>query len=62
MSVTSGGVGFLREFARIVRPPLVPEGRFPARLVVAVNYRYGICYVRFVGTHKAYNRIDVATV
>jgi mRNA interferase HigB len=32
------------------------------RLVVAVNYRYRICYVRFVGTHKAYDRIDVATV
>ena len=32
------------------------------RLVVAVNYRYRICYVRFVGTHRAYDRIDVATV
>jgi mRNA interferase HigB len=32
------------------------------RLVVAVNYRYRICYVRFVGTHNAYDRIDVATV
>ena len=32
------------------------------RLVVAVNYRYRICYVRFVGTHKEYDRIDVATV
>ena len=32
------------------------------RLVVAVNYKYRICYVRFIGTHKAYDRIDVATV
>ena len=32
------------------------------RLVVVVNYRYRMCYVRFVGTHKAYDRIDVATV
>ena len=32
------------------------------RLVVAVNYRYRMCYVRFVGTHQAYDRIDVATV
>ena len=32
------------------------------RLVVAVNYRYRMCYVRFVGTHKAYDGIDVATV
>jgi mRNA interferase HigB len=32
------------------------------RLVVAVNYAYRICYVRFVGTRKAYDRIDVSTV
>lgn len=32
------------------------------RLIVAVNYPYRMCYVRFVGTHKAYDRIDAATV
>jgi len=32
------------------------------RLVVAVHYRYRMCYVRFVGTHNAYDRIDVSTV
>lgn len=32
------------------------------RLVVAVNYTYRMCYVRFIGTHQAYNRIDAATV
>lgn len=32
------------------------------RLVAAVNYQYRMCYVRFVGTHRAYDRIDVATV
>ena len=32
------------------------------RLVVAVNYKYRMCYVRFIGTHKAYDGIDVATV
>jgi mRNA interferase HigB len=32
------------------------------RLVVAVNYKYRMCYVRFIGTHKAYDSIDVATV
>ena len=32
------------------------------RLVVAVNYHHCICYVRFVGTHRAYDRIDVTTV
>lgn len=32
------------------------------RIVVAVNYRYRMCYIRFIGTHQAYDRIDVATV
>ena len=32
------------------------------RLVVAVNYKYRMCYVRFIGTHQAYDRIDVTTV
>lgn len=32
------------------------------RLVVAVNYKYRMCYVRFIGTHKAYDSIDVTTV
>ena len=32
------------------------------RLVVAVNYDYGMLYIRFVGTHKAYDQIDVTTI
>jgi mRNA interferase HigB len=32
------------------------------RLVVAISYPYGVCYIRFVGTHAAYDRIDVATI
>jgi mRNA interferase HigB len=32
------------------------------RLVVAVHYNRGIVYIRFVGTHKKYDSIDVATV
>ena len=32
------------------------------RLVVAINYPYRMCYVRFVGTHQAYDRIEVASV
>ncbi|MGD0536824.1 MAG: type II toxin-antitoxin system HigB family toxin [Verrucomicrobiota bacterium] len=32
------------------------------RLVVAIHYGYGIVYVRFVGTHVDYDRINVTTV
>ena len=32
------------------------------RLVVAINYPYRMCYVRFVGSHQAYDRIDVTSV
>ena len=32
------------------------------RLVVEVQYRAGIVWVKFVGTHAQYDRIDVETV
>ena len=32
------------------------------RLVAAINYDFGIVYIRFVGTHKEYNYIDVAKI
>lgn len=32
------------------------------RLVVAVRYDKGLMYVRFVGTHRQYDKIDVETV
>jgi mRNA interferase HigB len=32
------------------------------RLVVAVAYRFGAAYIKFVGTHEEYDRIDAATV
>jgi mRNA interferase HigB len=32
------------------------------RLVVRINYPYRVVYVRFVGTHAAYDRIDVREV
>lgn len=32
------------------------------RLVVVGKYQYGIVYIRFVGTHDEYDRIDAATV
>ncbi len=32
------------------------------RLVVAVDYRRGIVFIKWLGTHAAYDRIDVKTV
>ncbi len=32
------------------------------RLVVKVNYKAGLVYVRFLGTHAEYDKIDVETV
>ena len=32
------------------------------RLVVAINYAAGIVYIRFVGTHTDYDRIDANTI
>lgn len=32
------------------------------RLVVAVRYDRGLIYVRFIGTHREYDRIDVETI
>jgi mRNA interferase HigB len=32
------------------------------RLVAAVNYRFGVIDIRFIGTHAEYDRIDVETI
>lgn len=32
------------------------------RLIVAVAYRIGVVYIKFVGTHCEYDRIDAQTV
>jgi mRNA interferase HigB len=32
------------------------------RLVVWINYPYRVVYVRFIGTHKQYDRIDAQTI
>ena len=32
------------------------------RLVVWINYPYRVVYVRFVGTHARYDRIDAQTI
>lgn len=32
------------------------------RLVAAVNYDFSIIYIRFVGNHKEYDKIDATTI
>ena len=32
------------------------------RLVVVVVYQHSVVYIRFVGTHEEYDRIDVTTI
>ena len=35
---------------------------YVTRLVVAMNYAYGTAYIRFVGHHRAYDKIDATTI
>ncbi|MFZ2726850.1 MAG: type II toxin-antitoxin system HigB family toxin [Methylococcaceae bacterium] len=32
------------------------------RLVVKINYPYRVVYIRFIGTHEQYDRIEVTKV
>lgn len=32
------------------------------RIVVWVNYSYRVVYIRFIGTHKQYDKIDAQTI
>ncbi len=32
------------------------------RLIVRIHFNTGIAFIRFVGTHAAYNRIDAGTI
>ena len=32
------------------------------RVVIAVQYRYGIVYIRFIGSHQDYDKIDAAAI
>ncbi|MCL4868988.1 MAG: type II toxin-antitoxin system HigB family toxin [Anaerolineae bacterium] len=32
------------------------------RLVVALDYAYSVVYIRFVGTHRAYDDVDATTI
>ena len=32
------------------------------RLVVAIAYQFGAIYIKFVGTHKEYDKVDVLAI
>jgi mRNA interferase HigB len=32
------------------------------RLIVKINYAYGIVYIRFAGTHREYDRVDAEEI
>ena len=32
------------------------------RLIIKVNYKYGMIWIRFVGTHAEYDKIDPKTI
>jgi mRNA interferase HigB len=32
------------------------------RLIVAIAYRIGVVYIKFVGTHAEYDKVNAATV
>lgn len=32
------------------------------RLIVAINYAFGIIYIRFVGTHAQYDKVDAESI
>lgn len=32
------------------------------KLVVAIDYKFQVIFIRFIGTHKQYDKIDVKTI
>ena len=32
------------------------------RLIVKINYDYSICWIRFIGTHAEYDRVDAIKI
>lgn len=32
------------------------------RLIVAIDYEFQVIFIRFIGTHKEYNKIDAKTI
>lgn len=32
------------------------------RIITRINYKFGIVWIRFIGTHEEYNKIDALTI
>jgi mRNA interferase HigB len=32
------------------------------RLIVKINYRFGMVWIRFIGTHAEYDKVDATTI
>ncbi|WP_159475864.1 type II toxin-antitoxin system HigB family toxin [Dyadobacter sp. 3J3] len=32
------------------------------RLIAAFNYEFQLCYIKFIGTHKEYDKVDAKTI
>ncbi|RDC65476.1 type II toxin-antitoxin system HigB family toxin [Adhaeribacter pallidiroseus] len=32
------------------------------RLIVRINYKYGLIWIRFIGTHAEYDKVDVTKI
>jgi mRNA interferase HigB len=43
-------------------PAIATHGRIGYRLVAAVHYNQGMMFIRFLGTHREYDRIDGETI
>ena len=66
---SDGWLGFFEERAEFGTASILRDGRVvfniagnKYRLVVWINYSYRVVYVRFIGTHKQYDRIDAQTI
>jgi len=59
-----GALPLVPEWASILRDGRVVFniGGNKYRLVVWINYPYRVIYVRFIGTHAQYDRIDAQTI
>ena len=32
------------------------------RLIVRINYKYGVVWIRFIGTHAEYDKVDATKI